>query len=115
MCLSMVCPPSIHGVDVEKEQDLPLESFPKGWYLVKIVPEHSNGIHILFCFVELLWELFLNCLSLCYTLCMAGQGDIGFCKGESRGDGTQVCAPGVGTCSTIVYVSSSRIRIQIGA
>ena len=60
-------------VDVEKEQDLPLEFFPKGWYLVITVPEHSNGIHNLSCCVELLWELFLNYLSLCHTQAVHGR------------------------------------------
>ena len=34
-----------------KDGDLPSESSPRGWYLVRIVPIHSNRMHILFrCF-----------------------------------------------------------------
>ena len=45
MHLSMVCP-ILHTWDRcwGKEEDLPS---PRGWYLVRIVPVHSNGIHIL--------------------------------------------------------------------
>ena len=53
MCLSMVCP-TLHtwGTCWRKEGDLLLESSPKGWYVVRIVPFNSNGIHILFCCVK---------------------------------------------------------------
>ena len=52
MHLSMVCP-TLHTWGGWKEI-LPLESSPRVWYLVGIVPTHS---HILFCCVKCLGKI----------------------------------------------------------
>ena len=86
LCLSMVCLTwHIWGRCWRKEGDLSLEPSPRGWYLVGIVPIHSNYIYILFCCVKCLW--FVNStdthISLSHTV--HNREIWGTCKGRYAG------------------------------
>ena len=46
------------------------ECSPRGLYLVRIVPIHSNRIHILFCCFKCLWKSLCEFHKYCHTLCV---------------------------------------------
>lgn len=71
-------PPSVHGVDVEERKGagFAIEIFSKG--LVLSQNSIQMGYTFSFVVLNLFGKLFQNCLSLCHTLCMTGQGDTGY-------------------------------------
>ena len=69
------------------EKDLLLKSSPKGWHLVRIVPICSLLLSLDVNFAD------ISIISVSHTV--HGREIWGICKG----DGTQVCATGMGACS----------------
>jgi len=74
-----------------KEGDLLSESFPRCWYLVRIVPIHSNCI--IDC-VKCLWKI------------LDEFNEHPYLPVHYRNN-TQDCAPGMGACSISIHISLS--------